>query len=189
VDHTAAKGKIGTGFGAWAVVEAAVTFAASLAQKPLRLDTARPPKAGIVAVKCCNTVPSRINFAPGKLTAHFAGSAPIALSNAVSAASIPWISGATVTRIGFGVDIELTSCFVWDEISADGSDKATDGNAKGGAWGFRQILVTRENNDLAEELSNDGADGDRLRGLPTGWRLGRLGVLHRIPATGTSVMI
>jgi hypothetical protein len=84
------------------------------------------------------------------------------------------------------------SLLVWNEIGAEGGDESADGNAKGWGGRLRKILVTRENNDLPEELTDDGADDDFLAWDPVPWRAGRLindGVLHNTPGTGTSATI
>src|ERR1700691_3349487 len=94
--------------------------------------------------------------------------------------------GAAATRTGLGVDIEL-SLLVWNEIGAEGGDETADGDAEGWAWGFRKILVTRENNDLSKELADGGADDDFLTGDPLGWR--GFWILHKTPGTGTSATI
>src|ERR1700744_1965320 len=100
-----------------------------------------------------------------------------------------WITvGAAAMRAGFGVDICVSLVgLIGNEIGAECGDETADGNTEGWAWGFRKILVTRENNDLPEELSDGGADDDFLTGYPLGW--GRLWILHKTPGTGTSATI
>jgi hypothetical protein len=62
--------------------------------------------------------------------------------------------------------------FIGNEIGAEGGDKAADGDAEGWTWGFRKILVTRENNDLSEELADGGTDDDFLTWDPISGRAG-----------------
>jgi hypothetical protein len=77
--------------------------------------------------------------------------------------------------------------FIGNEVGTEGGNESADGDAEGWTWGFRKILVTRENNDLSEELADGGTDDDFLTGYPLGW--GTLWILHKTPGTGTSVTI
>src|ERR1700723_1276829 len=96
--------------------------------------------------------------------------------------------GAAATSTGEGVDIGVSLIgFIGNEIGAEGGNESTDGDAEGWTWGFRKILVTRENNDLSEELADGGADDDFLTWDPLGW--GAFWILHNAPGTGTSVTI
>src|ERR1700679_939345 len=100
-----------------------------------------------------------------------------------------WIRvGAAATSTGEGVDMGVFLIgFIGNEVGAEGGDKSTDGDAEGWTWGFRKILVTRENNDLSEELADGAADENFLTGDPLGW--GGLWILHSTPVTGTSATI